>query len=103
MATFSLPGVYSLRLIADDGEYVVSSDATITVNVSGDFDGDFDVDQYDFARFQLCISVAWCRMMRTVARARFDLDADVDGSDFNLFVGCMSGANTPGDPTCTTP
>ncbi len=66
-----------------------------------DFDGDRDVDQADFGRFQLCITGPDIPQNDTTcARAKLDSDSDVDANDVTLFTGCMTGPGGTLDPTC---
>jgi hypothetical protein len=70
-----------------------------------DADNDGDVDQDDFATFQICYSGTaahpdtpeYCRCFN-----REGADNDVDDSDFGEFNKCASGPNIPvaGDPDC---
>lgn len=103
-ASFSTAGAYVLRLTADDGELQASDDVAISVGVPGDFNGDFDVDQSDFSRFQLCLSGSGnVEDAPACVLAHLDGDPDVDGIDLDLFLGCMSGANITGNPGCRMP
>jgi hypothetical protein len=68
---------------------------------AGDEDGDTDIDQADFGRFQACLSGPGIAQPNPgCAFARLDPDGDVDLNDFSIFQTCMSGANIPGDPLC---
>ncbi len=67
----------------------------------GDFDGDDDVDQVDFGRFQICLSGSTNpQTLPECQEAHFDADSDVDGTDFSLFLGCLSGPEVAADPGC---
>ena len=67
----------------------------------GDFDGDGDVDQTDFGKFQTCLTGPNIPQNDpTCDDAKLDGDNDVDADDFNLFVGCMSGADVQANPGC---
>jgi len=82
--------------------------------VLGDFDGDGDVDQTDFDRFEGCATgpaMPYDPMMLSFSceielnefgqlPADFDGDMDVDQNDFNEFQRCYSGENNPADPLC---
>ncbi len=69
--------------------------------VPADFDDDADVDQTDFARFQLCISgEGIIQTDPDCALARLDADGDVDQADLSLFLACMSGPDKIGNPNC---
>jgi len=65
----------------------------LEIKVTGDMDGDNDVDQTDFGYFQNCFSGIGQEYEPNCAYADFDLDEDVDQIDFSLFQDCMSGAN----------
>jgi hypothetical protein len=67
----------------------------------GDFDKDGDVDQSDFAYFQLCYS-GYGIPQTDPACQPDDLNHDgfVDLPDLSLFAGCMSGSKIPLDPNC---
>jgi hypothetical protein len=75
---------------------------TLTLTtVKPDFDGDGDVDQDDFGRFQACLSGPGITQNASAcAGARLDDDEDVDANDFAVFQLCLSGANVPADPNC---
>ncbi len=80
-----------------------SNAATLTViGQPGDFDGDTDVDQTDFAVLQNCLGVANPAANPTCAAADLNGDNLIDGQDATLFVGCMSGERIPADPNCLT-
>lgn len=67
----------------------------------GDFDGDGDVDQSDFGRFQACIKgPGIIQDDPFCAGAKLDNDVDVDQDDFGVFQGCYSGPNIPADFNC---
>lgn len=66
-----------------------------------DIDGDGDVDQLDFALFQLCFTGDTAGPpgigCGTLDR---DNDADVDGADLAKFLACVSGPMIPADKAC---
>ncbi|MHC4442009.1 MAG: CotH kinase family protein [Planctomycetota bacterium] len=68
--------------------------------VSGDFDGDGDVDQNDYDDFALCSSGPAIPYTGDCAAKDFDSDNDVDQNDFAIFQRCYSGTNNAGDPNC---
>jgi len=73
--------------------------ATETSGVStSDLDRDGDVDQADFAIFQLCIAGSASSYAPGCGIADFNYDALVDNEDFAIFLECMNGANRP--PAC---
>ncbi|GMU21915.1 MAG: hypothetical protein AMXMBFR13_20030 [Phycisphaerae bacterium] len=78
-------------------------EATLTVLPAlPDFDGDGDIDQDDFGRFQACLTgPAVTQSEPACAPALLDDDLDVDQADFDIFQGCMSGPNHAADPACT--
>ncbi len=66
-----------------------------------DIDLDGDVDQIDFARFQLCLSGDGVyQLLPACTRARLDGDVDVDGADFNIFRECMRGPEQTPPASC---
>ena len=69
--------------------------------VTGDFDGDDDVDQEDFGHLQACLTGSGASQSHPDCQnAKLDSDEDVDEDDVRVFRGCMSGANVPADPNC---
>lgn len=65
-----------------------------------DVDGDKDVDQVDFAKFQLCYSGNGTAPEFGCGFFDRDNDGDVDGLDFGYFQNCWSGPAIPVDVTC---
>ncbi|GMU22541.1 MAG: hypothetical protein AMXMBFR13_26260 [Phycisphaerae bacterium] len=63
-----------------------------------DADGDGDVDQEDFAAYQLCYSVAGLGAGCECFDA--DGDTDVDSNDLGAFEACASGPDIMADETC---
>ncbi|MBD3293833.1 MAG: hypothetical protein GF393_12990 [Armatimonadia bacterium] len=123
--SFLSPRPYEAVLLADDeataaafdrSEQAVDHDDVLSVwlrpgggfvamltpaGVPGDFDGDGDVDQSDFGRFQACMSGPFAEQHDPqCAEALMDDDNDVDALDHAMFTGCMSGADVPGDLYC---
>lgn len=73
----------------------------VPLAVIADFDGDGDVDQEDFGRFQACLTGTAVPVTDlNCLYADLEGDNDVDQGDFLIFQGCMSGANVPADPYC---
>ncbi len=69
--------------------------------VPGDFDGDQDVDQADFAHLQRCLTGATLPPTDPACfNARLDRDGDVDLDDVTVFLRCMTGPNQSGNPAC---
>jgi len=72
-----------------------------TVAMRADSDGDGDVDQEDFGRFQVCFSAPG--VPAVPADCGFaDLDGDtwVDQVDCGLFLACVSGPGVAVEPDC---
>lgn len=71
--------------------------------IPGDFNGDGDVDQEDFAHLQNCFDPSTVALWRSEC-----VDANLDGSsnglidqlDFAVFSNCMSGPNVPALANC---
>lgn len=99
-AAFSQPGIYVLRLTADDSELTGSDTLTVTVRLNRlpDFDGDDDVDMEDFGYFQACFSGSDVPYPSGCELADLDDDNDVDPIDFTYFKPCLAGPNRP--PGC---
>jgi hypothetical protein len=58
----------------------------------GDFDGDHDVDQTDFGRFQACLTGDGLPQDDPACQpARLDADPDVDNNDMTLFLTYLTG------------
>jgi hypothetical protein len=69
-----------------------------------DFDHDGDVDQSDYATFQLCISGDGVpHTTPACAGARLDDDSDIDKDDVALFLNCLAGPDVIVSPNCTAP
>lgn len=75
---------------------------TFHINPSiGNFDGDTDVDQEDFGRFQACLTGPSVPQADPACNnALLTPDAFVDHRDFEIFEKCMSGAGTPARADC---
>lgn len=99
---YPLAGAYTCRLRVTDNEGMTDETTVlITVKtVSGDFDGDRDVDQTDFGYFQACYSGSGEPANAGCEEAVLDGDGDVDQDDFAVFMACLSGAGIPADPNC---
>src|SRR4029079_11064941 len=72
-----------------------------SVGIPGDFNGDGDVDQSDYGRFQLCYTpnppiplTAECK------HGDLDNNGVVNQLDLTLFSRCMSGNDLPASPNC---
>ena len=64
-----------------------------------DLDRDGDVDQLDFAKFQLCYTGSNVPQEDPAcASVRFDADSDVDSDDLAILVACVSGPKLPINP-----
>ncbi len=67
----------------------------------GDFDGDGDSDDVDFARFRRCFNGSnRPPTMPDCMETDLDHDGDVDLSDFLMLARCFNGPNRP--PACTS-
>ena len=77
---------------------IVTVGATEVKLSSADLDNDSDVDQSDFALFQLCFSGESFDYVPGCNAPDLDGDGDVDEYDFEIFQACMGGANVP--PNC---
>ncbi len=76
---------------------------TAGVAIPGDFDGDQDVDQSDFAHLQECLDPSSGPLLDpdcADANLNHDIDGDIDQADLLLFLNCMTGPNGIGDPGC---
>jgi PKD repeat protein len=99
-ATFG-PYDVTLTITADGGPYVRTRTIVVGTPPPGDFDEDFDVDQEDFGRFQVCFTGSgYSQNDPACAAALLDEDDDVDLADLAILQGCMSGANVLADPDC---
>jgi hypothetical protein len=99
-------GTYECTLTASAPEAVNSPVAFPTVTmtlatVKPDFDGDGDVDQEDFGRFQVCLTGPGIfQPTPGCDRARLDGDDDVDSTDLNLFLGCLTYPGMTAEADC---
>jgi polysaccharide biosynthesis protein PslG len=72
-----------------------------TLPPPGDADGDGDVDQEDFGRFQACYTGRDASGLSLECLfADMDRDGLADQRDFLIFWACMSGPGFPADPAC---
>ncbi|UCD28411.1 MAG: immunoglobulin domain-containing protein [Planctomycetota bacterium] len=79
----------------------ISDNASLTMTVLGDFDVDTDVDQEDFGHLQACRTELLVPQQDPACiDALLNDDEFVSMTDVNIFLGCMSGANIPADPSC---
>jgi hypothetical protein len=66
----------------------------------GDFDLDGDVDQTDFGLLQTCVG-SCCFQQETACKpADLSFDGSVNIADITVFVGCVTGPNTPIQASC---
>jgi pectate lyase len=87
------------RLAAsDDGCLVYSSEALLTIATPCDYDGDGDVDQYDFGHFQSCLGSS--SPDPDCEDAHLAGSIKVTATDFAIFQQCMSGPGTQADTRC---
>jgi hypothetical protein len=68
--------------------------------VPADYDGDCDVDEGDYTRFEACASGPDVSYAGECDDRDFDADGDTDEDDFGVFQRCISGENVPADPNC---
>lgn len=88
--------------LATNSPQFVEVDLTITAPVIAvaDLDGDGDVDQTDFGKFQACYTSPGVQTTPACIVARLDGDEDVDVDDFGVFQRCFSGPDITADPNC---
>ncbi len=79
-------------VVTDACDSVVSAPADLIVASSGDFDGDGDVDEFDFAGFLACFSGPGAPFGDDCGCADGDLDGDADFGDFAVFQLAFSGS-----------
>jgi len=98
--TYTLTVTDAMSQLASDTVLVTVTDA----GIPGDMDGDGDVDQSDFGRFQACISGPDVPQTDPACQdATLDDDDDVDADDSDVFTLCVSGPGVPGNPQCAGP
>lgn len=68
-------------------------------NPFADTDGDEDVDQSDFGRFQACYGDIVTEV-EDCACLDIDSNGEVDGGDFDYFMNCVSGPDLAATVTC---
>ncbi len=92
-------GTYYYAIFAHD-EVPNHSPATLAqaTILPGDFDGDDDIDQTDFAHLQVCLGGDAVNYPPGCRDADLGDDGDVDGTDLTAFLGCMGGPEQP--PGC---
>jgi len=78
----------------------VCSPPMAVLELQPDDDGDGDVDQEDFGKFQLCYSGDGILYQFGCETLDFDHDMDIDQTDFSEFYKCMAGANITPPPGC---
>jgi hypothetical protein len=89
---------YSLFAHDDLGNYATAVHVSGIPGLPGDLDGDGDVDQSDFGRFQACLAGSGGGYGPDCEDADLEADGDVDQGDFAVFQGCVGGSNSP--PKC---
>ena len=95
-------GNYRCVVTADCGS-VTSNEAALVVNPPGppgDFDGDEDVDQEDYAVLQNCLGVTNPLQDPTCGPADLNVDNLINNTDVALFIGCMSGPDIQASLDC---
>jgi len=77
-----------------DGEIVRSQRFTIAGAIFGDYDGDDDIDRYDYTAFQICLSFSGPGVTTPPACYVFDSDGDfdIDMQDVAAFQLVFTGA-----------
>jgi hypothetical protein len=87
-------GTYYYAVFAHDEEpnYAPAALAQATI-LPGDFDGDGDIDQTDFAHLQACFGGEAVTYSPGCRDADLNVDGDVDSGDFSLFAPCMGGSD----------
>ena len=77
-----------------DGEIVRSDRFTETSGLFGDFDGDGDIDRYDYTALQICLSFSGPAVPTPPACDVFDSDGDedIDMADVAAFAAAMTGS-----------
>lgn len=94
--------------LSQDGEFTgahsICGDILCCPKPFGDSDGDLDMDQTDFAAFQVCFTgaiggvPAGCECYdRDDATGAQGGDGDIDGADFVWFENCITGPTVPLD------
>jgi len=68
-----------------------------------DVDGDGDVDQDDFAQFQLCYTAGGGGVPDGCTCLNTDGDGDIDSIDYMAFENCASGPAVAANPACDDP
>ena len=66
-----------------------------------DLNNDEQVDQADFAHFQVCLGTS--SGSTGCLNARLDADPDIDVDDFTIFLSCLSGPGVPAAAACRNP
>ena len=99
--TADVQGEYRISLVVFDGQlWSLPDEVVLSAAVTGDFDGDDDVDAADLEAFEDCGSAPGVPPAAGCDTADLDHDNDVDQTDFAVFQRCYSGENKPADPNC---
>jgi len=100
------PGAWYLHVQGYNADDVENGSYDYGITAGGDlaaadFDGDGDVDQDDFGRFQACLNDPLDPITEPQCQAA-DLDGDshVDQDDFVIFQQCLSGPDVPAQAGC---
>lgn len=72
----------------------------VSIVMAADFDGDQDVDQADFGRFQACLSGAGQPISPGCEQVDLDGDGGVDQNDLAVFYTCLTGPDVPAPIGC---
>ena len=102
-------GLHRLDVVAFEatGRIGQTTFTSIRVALNGydipDWDGDEDVDQEDFGRFQACLSGSGVPQTDPAcAPALLNNDTDVDQTDMAIFLRCFTAPTEPADVNCLT-
>lgn len=99
----STPQIGAYRcVVTNNAGSATSSEATLTLLRSPDFDVDGDCDVSDFAHLQLCLGTFSLVDEPSCADADLDNDELVNYRDLPVFLGCFTAPGVPIVPTCLT-
>jgi hypothetical protein len=96
-------GSYTLTAKAIDSSGGITTSTAVHISVSGytgDFDGDADVDQTDFAHLQLCLNGGVMPTDPACTDADLDGSGSIDTLDTVIFANCLSGPGVTPNPNC---
>lgn len=91
-ATRSCDGLCMSVPVSLDAGRVAVYRFELSPSVAADFDGDYDVDQDDFAHLQMCLTGPGTPVTEEACTdAKLDGDSDVDWQDIEAFIRCFNG------------